>query len=100
MKKIKLLFFIAIFFQLSHLAFCQKINGLSFVASGDSVQVKHIQPVLNVNANYVALMPFGFIPKLNESKLYFNTKRQWFGEREEGIYQYAKALKRKGLRLC
>ncbi len=96
MKTKNLLLFLFLSIYTVH---AQKINGVSFVASGDSVKVKHVKPVVNVNANYVALMPFGFIPRLNESKIYFNTKRQWFGEREEGIYQYANAFHKKGIKV-
>jgi len=67
-----------------------KINGLSFVASKDSVQTKHIIPVKKASANFVALMPFGFIKDLSSPVIHFNSKRQWFGETDAGIKQYAK----------
>ena len=42
----------------------EKINGVSFVASRDSISEKHTKPVLNLNANYAAIMPFGFVKSL------------------------------------
>ena len=38
----------------------QKINGVSYVAARDSINEGHINPVVNINANYAAIMPFGF----------------------------------------
>ena len=100
MKKIKLLFYILIFATVSS---CEgqnhKINGVSFVAQGKPVDESHTQPVANINANYAALMPFGFIRNLDNPKLQFNTERQWFGERSDGVKQYAKALREHGIKL-
>ena len=69
-----------------------KINGVSFVASRDSISYKNIQPVVNINSNYVALMPFGFVKKLTSPEIIHNTNRQWFGETKNGLIQYAKAF--------
>ena len=77
----------------------QKINGVSLVASKDSITILHVKSVIDVNANYTALMPFGFIRELSSPKIRFNSKRQWFGEREQGIRQYAKELQHKGIKL-
>ncbi|RRO25283.1 glycoside hydrolase family 113 [Flavobacteriaceae bacterium 14752] len=69
-----------------------KINGLSFVASRDTIQQKHIEPVIDIHANWVSIMPFAFMRKLDSTQLYYNNKRQWFGERVEGVKQYVKLM--------
>lgn len=69
-----------------------KINGVSFVASRDSVKQKNIDPLLNINANYAAIMPFGFIKNLEHPELIYNSQRQWFGESLNGAEQYVKLL--------
>ena len=69
-----------------------KINGISFVSSREAIDVQHIRPILDLNANYSAVMPFGFIRDLQHPELIFNTERQWFGERVEGVKQYVKVL--------
>lgn len=69
-----------------------KINGVSFVASNEAVNENHIKPVANLNANYAAVMPFGFLKNLNHPEIVFNTRKQWFGETKEGAKQYIKAL--------
>ena len=55
--------------------------------------------MVKVNSNYVALMPFGFIKNLSEPEIRFNTKRQWFGERKEGIQQYAEEFRKKKIKV-
>lgn len=67
----------------------KKINGLSFVSSSQPIDKKHVSPVLKASANYVSLMPFGFIKDLSAPIVRFNESRQWFGETREGIKQYA-----------
>jgi hypothetical protein len=69
-----------------------KVNGVSFVASGDSINISNVLPVVQLNANYAAIMPFGFTRNLDDPNLQFNSKRQWFGETEAGIAQYRKKL--------
>lgn len=88
--------FLGTFLFLHFFGSCQskKINGVSFVASKDSINSTHIQPVKEVNSNYVALMPFGFIRDLSSPKISFNSQKQWFGETENGLVQYASAFKK------
>lgn len=100
MRFIKLIFaagFIAL--QFACTGQITKINGVSFVASRESISNKHIQPLANLNANYASLMPFGFISDLKHPNIRFNEDRQWFGERREGIKQYSEALKKNGIKV-
>lgn len=76
-----------------------KINGVSFVASRDSINDSHIKPVININANYAALMPFGFIKDLEHPEVRYNSNRQWFGETRVGVKQYVDVLKNKGIKV-
>jgi hypothetical protein len=75
------------------------MNGVSFVASRDSITSKHIYPVLKVQSNYVALMPFGFIKKLASPQITHNTQRQWFGETKNGLMQYAKRFQQETVQI-
>jgi Glycoside Hydrolase Family 113 len=77
----------------------KKINGLSFVASRDAINDIHVNPVIDVNANFAAIMPFGFIKNLSHPEIVFNTDRQWFGETKEGVKQYAKTFQKKGIKI-
>ncbi|MCH3880915.1 glycoside hydrolase [Tenacibaculum sp. K20-16] len=94
MKTKNFLFLLLIFLIFSCKSQTKKINGVSFVASRDSINDKHINPVLNVQSNYVALMPYSFIRNIETPKIEFNTNREWFGERENGLLQYAKEFQK------
>ncbi|MBU3010876.1 glycoside hydrolase [Polaribacter vadi] len=98
--KTKILFLVAIvFLQLSCTSQSKKINGLSFVASRDSININHIKPVLKTKGNFVALMPYSFIRNIEIPKIEFNTNREWFGESENGLFQYAKEFKKVGVKI-
>lgn len=77
----------------------KKINGVSFVASAQAINENHIKPVVSVNANYCAIMPFGFIKNLKHPEIIHNTDRQWFGETRAGAKQYAEVLKKKHIKI-
>lgn len=74
-----------------------KVNGVSFVSSGEEASQQHIDPVLNVQANYAAIMPFGFTSDINSPDLVFDSDRQWFGERREGVEQYIQKMHQNGV---
>ena len=76
-----------------------KINGVSFVASRDSISDIHIKPILNINANYAAIMPFGFFRDIENPEIIYNTNRQWFGESKLGAKQYIEALHEQGIKV-
>lgn len=77
----------------------EKINGVSFVASRDAATQASVDPVVRVNANYTAIMPFGFIRNLEAAELVFDTDRQWFGETRAGAKQYIELVKKNGLKV-
>lgn len=76
-----------------------KMNGLSFVSSRDTINESHLKPIIKASANYIALMPFGFIKNLSSPKVNFNGKRQWRGETKGGIKQYASIIKKENIKL-
>lgn len=100
MQLFKLLFFI--FFlaiQSCNSQKSRKINGVSFVASPKPINSKNTQPVKDVNANYAALMPFGFIKNIDSPKIIYNTNNHWYGETFNGVKQYTDALRKKGIKI-
>lgn len=92
MNKIKLLILLVSVVLQSCATQNTKINGVSFVASNEQINDTHIKPVVNIHANYAAIMPFGFIKELSHPEIVFNTDRQWFGERRMGVKQYIESL--------
>ena len=99
MKTNKLLFLVFILLQISCNGQQKKINGISFVASGDSININHTKPVVKAQSNYVALMPFGFLRKIASPKIIHNTKRQWFGETEAGLIQYSSEFRKHNVKI-
>ena len=99
MKPFKLLILISILSLQSCKTQSSKINGVSFVASRDAVNESHINPVVKVNANYAAIMPFGFIKNLEHPEIIHNTDRQWFGETKAGAEQYIDELRKKKIKI-
>jgi len=77
----------------------KKINGLSFVASPRRVTDSVITPIININANWVTLMPFGFMKNLDNPQIQYNSDRQWWGESKEGIEQTALLFKARGIKV-
>lgn len=69
-----------------------KVDGISFVAAPEKATQPHVDAVLNLNANYAAVMPFGFIRDLSTPDIVFDTERQWFGETKAGAKQYIEIL--------
>jgi len=77
----------------------EKINGLSFVASREKAEQRHVEPLLEVHANYAAVMPLGFMGQRDAPELVFDTERQWFGETREGAKQYIETLQASGVKV-
>ena len=99
MKIIKLFFLLIITLTFSCKSQTKKVNGVSFVASRDSISKEHINPVLKSQSNFVALMPYGFIKELATPEIKYNTYRQWFGETKNGLLQYAKIFQKENIRI-
>jgi ppGpp synthetase/RelA/SpoT-type nucleotidyltranferase len=77
----------------------KKINGVSFVGGPRPIDSTNIQSVIDVNANWVAIMPFGFMRSKDTSELRFNLDRQWWGERREGAKKTIEFFKNEGVQI-
>ena len=76
----------------------QKINGISFVGTAEKCTNEHLQPVQEIEANYVALMPFAY-GKMGTSNLKFDQLNwQWWGESYEGVKATAILAKDNGIK--
>ncbi|TRZ43283.1 glycoside hydrolase [Robertkochia solimangrovi] len=75
------------------------MNGISLVSTRDSLADQQALDIKNINANYVAVMPYAFIADVKDPQVYYDTNRQWFGERKIGIRQYIQCLKKGGLKV-
>ena len=78
------LLFAFLIFRFSNFVSFAQINGVSFVAPPKEIGAKEINlPKTVLNANYVSIMPYGFIPK-DGTTIQFNSEWQWWGEKAEG----------------
>ncbi|MEM6718612.1 MAG: glycoside hydrolase [Bacteroidota bacterium] len=72
---------------------------MSFVAAPEAANQSHVDPVIKLNANYAAIMPFGFLKTLNSTEVVHNTDRQWFGETRKGAKQYSELLQKNNIKI-
>ncbi|WP_136465929.1 glycoside hydrolase family 113 [Flagellimonas onchidii] len=98
MKRLGLLFLCLLQFSCNSQRI-EKINGVSFVGSREKAEQHHVDPVVEVQANYAAVMPFGFARDLNSPNIIFDTERQWYGETRKGAKQYIQLLQQNGVKV-
>jgi hypothetical protein len=60
------------------------INGVSVVALSRPSDHTWTEPIQQLNANWVTLMPFAF-SQVGQPDIYFDRERQWWGETSEGV---------------
>jgi GTA TIM-barrel-like domain len=60
------------------------INGITFEAPPQVVDSSTFANMKRIEAGWVALVPFGFC-RPGSPKVMFNSQRQWWGEKDEGI---------------
>ena len=60
-----------------------KINGVSFVAPPRYIDQEEMSSMLDINANWVAIIPYAFATG-NLPAITYNHVNQWWGERKEG----------------
>ncbi len=71
-----------------------KIDGVCFVGPRDSIPSEAMATVRQVNADWVAIVPYAFSYE-NEPQVNYDTTRQWWGETKRGVercIQYARDL--------
>lgn len=75
-----------------------KMGGLTLVAPPQPFSENPMLAIQKVNADWVAIIPYGFTRK-SVPKVHFNTDRQWWGEREEGIIESTKKAHEAGIKV-
>jgi hypothetical protein len=60
------------------------IQGVSMVAPVNPIDETAMQPIVNIHANSIALMPYAFCSAENPV-IKYNHKGQWWGESDEGV---------------
>lgn len=75
-----------------------KINGLCLVAPPYEIKGEYYDPILTVNANWVAIIPYAFCSP-SQPSVKFDHPNQWIGETTKGISQAVVLAKQKGLKV-
>lgn len=75
-----------------------KMNGVSFVGTSGLINESDFKPVLNINANWVTIMPFGFLAN-GKANVQYNSSWQWKGETTEGIAHTIDLAKKNNLKI-
>ncbi len=76
----------------------ERVNGVNLVSTNDPLNRNDLHELTKVNANWVALVPYAFSRK-DELFVKFDYKRQWFGEKTQGITKAIKLAKDIGFRI-
>ena len=77
----------------------KKINGISYVASNEEIAESDVTPIVYLHANYVAIMPYGFVKNLDAPDIVYNSKKQWYGETLVGAKQYIQTLQQQNVNI-
>ncbi len=75
-----------------------RMHGLSFVAPPEPFPNNPMPAVKAVDAAWIAVIPYGY-SLIGDSKVYYNTERQWWGERREGIEETLRLAKAANLKI-
>ena len=65
-----------------------RFNGISLVSPPNQVSDSWAKSVQNINAGWVAILPFAF-SRQGKPAVIYNVEGQWWGERPEGIAELA-----------
>ena len=73
-----------------------KMSGMTLVAPPRPFTQDPMIPLLDINAQWVAVVPYAFTPN-NEARVYFGNNHQWWGETPVGAEETIRLAKDKGM---
>lgn len=76
----------------------QKIKGLSLVAPPKPFSPENLEPITEVHANYIAILPYAFCP-IDSPVVIYNSKYQWWGETKKGVIESIEMAHAKNLKV-
>jgi hypothetical protein len=76
-----------------------KMKGVTLVASPNPVPEGSFLPIQNVCADWVALNPFAFSNSERSTRIIYDSPRQWWGERPDGIRDAIVKAKSAGMKV-
>jgi len=76
----------------------EKVKGVSLESPPFELAIDDYETLASTNANWVAVIPYGFSGADNPS-VHFDSERQWWGERVEGAYKMVSLAKETGYKV-
>lgn len=76
----------------------KKINGVNLVAPPQKIELNDFLKIKKINANWISIIPYG-LSKGYSPDVYFNSPKQWWGERTTGIIETIKLAKKQNLKI-
>ncbi|GHB80927.1 glycoside hydrolase family 113 [Persicitalea jodogahamensis] len=78
----------------------EKLKGVAFVAPRDSLEATTYQPVKQINAEWVALMPYGYTREGTADFVYVKDNEwKWWGESPRGVAHCVQMAHDRGLKV-
>ena len=77
----------------------EKMKGVTIVASPHPLSVDAFEPIQKICANWVVINPFAFSLSENSTKIIYDSPRQWWGERPEGVKDAIIKAKKAGMKV-
>ena len=74
------------------------IRGITMVAPPSPIGSPEMEAIQEVNADWIALVPYGF-SRVGHPEVRYNLDRQWWGERKEGIVASVQLAHSAGLKV-
>ena len=76
----------------------RKIDGVTLVAPPSPFPSDPMTEITDIGAGWISCVPYGFV-RWGSGNLRYNTGRQWWGEKEEGIIQTIKYAHNSGVKV-
>jgi hypothetical protein len=93
---------IVFYFLLIPMGFGQDVykpmKGITLVAPPSQIGQREMEDLLEVNTEWIALVPYGF-SSLDKPTIRYNLDRQWWGERDEGIIECIRLAHKNGIKV-
>ena len=61
------------------------MKGITLVAPPSPIGQSEIDALIDVNTEWIALVPYGFSRDIDNPIIRYNLERQWWGEKKEGV---------------
>jgi hypothetical protein len=78
--------------------FGQKFTGVSLEAPPKAIGPNDLNSIVQLNAKWVGIIPFGFLDK-GKTTIRYDFEHQWWGERKKGIVRSIQIAKSKKLKV-